>query len=375
MNTAKRCWVEIDLNQIKNNYLIYKSYLLGDQRVMAVVKADAYGHGDVEVANALSELGVVNFAVSNIDEAEKIRKSGIKGQILILGYTPEESIKRAFENNITQAVLSEEYAEMLVRTGISVKCQFAIDTGMNRIGLDANDPEFCSQLIHKYASVLNVTGIFTHLCTADTDDLDCVQFTEKQIEKFVAVKKHINDLDLPYIHCLNSAGGLWHNQQEISNLVRLGIILYGLKPDYSNDLPVGIQPALSWKSVVSMVKMIKKGESIGYGRTFTANQDMMIATIPTGYADGYNRLLSNKGYVLINGKQANIVGRVCMDQFMVDVTNIDGVKLGTEVVLLGRSGSKSIDADDMAQMIGSIGYEIVCDISKRVARKHVRGDI
>ena len=335
---------------------------------MAVIKADAYGHGDVEVAHALSELGVVNFAVSNIDEAEKIRKSGIKGQILILGYTPEESIKRAFESDITQAVLSAEYAEMLVRTGISVKCQFAIDTGMNRIGLDADNQELCSQLIHKYATLLNVTGIFTHLCAADTEASDCVQFTKRQINKFIAVKNAIADLNLPFFHCLNSAGGLWHNQSGISNLVRLGIILYGLKPDYSNHLPVDIRPALSWKSVVSVVKAVKKGESIGYGRTFVANHDMVIATVPTGYADGYNRLLSNKGYVLINGKQANIVGRVCMDQFMVDVTKISDVKMGTEVVLLGVSGDKSINSDDMAQMIGSIGYEVVCDISRRVER-------
>ena len=157
MDIVKRCWVEIDLNQIKNNYLIYKSYLLNNQQVMAVVKADAYGHGDVEVAHTLSDLGVENFAVSNIDEAEKIRKSGIKGQVLILGYTPEESIKRVFENDITQAVLSEEYADMLVKTGINVKCQFAIDTGMNRIGIDADDPELCSQLIHKYSSLLTVS--------------------------------------------------------------------------------------------------------------------------------------------------------------------------------------------------------------------------
>ena len=374
MDIVKRCWVEIDLNQIKNNYLIYKSYLLNNQQVMAVVKADAYGHGDVEVAHTLSDLGVENFAVSNIYEAEKIRKSGIKGQVLILGYTPEESIKRVFENDITQAVLSEEYADMLVKTGINVKCQFAIDTGMNRIGIDADDPELCSQLIHKYSSLLTVTGLFTHLCTADTDDSDSVKFTEKQIGRFIDVKNQIRDLDLPYIHCLNSAGGLWHNRPEISNLVRLGIILYGLKPDFCNDLPDGIHPALCWKSVVSMVKTIKKGESVSYGRTFIADHDMRIATIPTGYADGYNRLLSNKGYVLINGQQANIVGRVCMDQFMVDVSNINNIQIGTEVILLGSSGKLKIDADDMAQMIGSIGYEVVCDISKRVERKYIRGD-
>ncbi len=177
----------------------------------------------------------------------------------------------------------------------------------------------------------------------------------------------VSDLNLPYCHCMNSAGGLWQHS-DVSCFARLGIILYGLKPDYLNSLPSGIEPALSWKSVVSMVKQVNPGDTIGYGRTFEVKKAMRVATIPTGYADGYSRLLSNKGWVLINGKRAPILGRVCMDKMMVDISEIDNVHMGTEVVLIGQSGNEVLTADDIANTYGTIGYEIVCGISKRVER-------
>lgn len=176
----------------------------------------------------------------------------------------------------------------------------------------------------------------------------------------------VTDLNLLQIHCLNSAGGLWR-QTKYHDIVRLGIIMYGLKPDYQNVLPEGIKPVLTWKSVVSMVKTVKEGETIGYGRTYKTEKNMTVATIPTGYADGYNRHLSNKGFVLIRGAKAPIVGRVCMDQMMVDVTGID-CQMGEEVVLLGTDENNQFSADDMAQILGTIGYEIVCDIGRRVIR-------
>lgn len=174
-----------------------------------------------------------------------------------------------------------------------------------------------------------------------------MEFTRKQISKFDALCDRIADLNLPYCHCMNSAGSLWH-QSKHSCLARLGIILYGLKPDYLNTLPTEIEPVLTWKSVVSMVKTVNSGDTIGYGRSFVVTKPMIIVTIPTGYADGYSRLLSNKGWVLINGRKAPIVGRVCMDQMMVDVTNIPNVELNTEVVLIGKSGNEVITADDLA---------------------------
>lgn len=365
----RRSWVEVNLEQIKKNYQIYKKNVSSECEIMAVVKANAYGHGDVEVATTLMDIGVRNFAVSNIIEACRLRENGIKGQILILGYTPIECMQQIHDEEITQAIISEDYANEIVKTGIRIKGQFAIDTGMNRIGLDAELLSQCEKTIRRYKEKLEITGIFTHLCVADSDKED-IEFTKRQISRFEILAEKIKDLNLPYIHCLNSAGGIWH-RCGVSVLTRLGIILYGLKPDYSNKLLFGIKPALSWKSVVAMTQTVRPGETIGYGRTYKVMKPMKIAIIPTGYADGYNRGLSNNGFVLINGKKASIVGRICMDQFMVDVTNIDNVLTGTEVVLLGKSGDIAVTADDMAKLLETIGYEVVCDISSRVLRIYV----
>ena len=364
---TERSWVEINLEQLKKNIEIYKSYQPASRKIMAVVKADAYGHGDIEVAQTLDSIGVKHFAVSNIDEALHVR-SVTDGEILILGYTPIDDARKLVENDITQTLLSEEYAEHLLFSGFPVKCQFAIDTGMRRIGLNADDIDMCEHVIRKYSN--HLTGLFTHLCVADTPNQN--EFTKKQIEKFEMVCDRVSDLSLS-CHCMNSAGGLWHEAK--SAYSRLGIILYGLKPDFMNKLPDGIEPVLSWKSVVSMVKDLKIGDTIGYGRTYVVEKPIRLATIPTGYADGYSRLLSNKGWVLINGKKAPIVGRVCMDQMMVDVSGIDDVDIGTRVVLLGQSDNEIITADDLAHLYGSIGYELVCGINKRVKRIYLESSL
>ena len=361
-----RCWVEINLKQLKKNFEIYKALLPETVDIMAIVKADAYGHGDRIVAKYLSDLGVRHFAVSNIDEAIHIRDAGVEGQILILGYTPIDRVEDLITYNITQALISEEYAYKIRKTKLPVICQFAIDTGMRRIGLNADYPDRCEKIIREYSNILN--GLFTHLCVADNSKQNL--FTEAQIRRFEIIVERVSDLKLRYCHCLNSAGGLWH-KSSVSCFARLGIVLYGLKPDYLNTLPVGIEPVMSWKSVVSMVKSVRSGDTIGYGRVFRVESPMKIATIPTGYADGYSRLLSNRGWVLINGHKAPILGRVCMDQMMVDVTNIPDVNMETEVVLLGKSGEEVITADDLAHIYGTIGYEIICGISKRVEREYV----
>ena len=361
----KRSYVEINLETIRENYRILKKTLKEGQEMMCVVKADAYGHGAVPCARVFSEEGCRNFAVSNIEEALELRNAGIEGQILILGYTPASFIPELKAHEITQALISEEHAEAFRNSGVRV--QFAIDTGMNRIGLDADDPDLAERIIRKYAGGLELTGLFTHLCSADTpEDPETVAFTGGQIEKFRTVCERVKDLQLPWIHCLNSAGGLFRNVY--GNLVRFGIVLYGLKPDSSNRLPEGLKPAMTWKSVISMIKKVGRGESIGYGRTFTADHELMAATVPTGYADGYSRRLSNCGKVLIHGKEAPILGRICMDQFMVDVTDIPEARYEDQVILLGSA----YDADDMAEDLGTIGYEVICDIGKRVRRVYLR---
>ena len=373
----KRSWVEIDLEQIQRNYDIYKSKLPENTDVMLVTKADAYGHGDVRVALRFQELGVNMFAVSNIDEAVSLRKAGVEGEILILGYTSPLNAKILYEHNLTQAIASEEYASALVRRNLSIKCQFAIDTGMNRIGIDGDNPVECSTIIHRYAKRLKINGIFTHLCVADTEGGDNEEFTLGQMRKFKAVAELVKDINLSYIHCCNSAAGLkylpkyYDEFASIGKIVRLGIMLYGLKPDYRNILPEGIHPALTWKTCITCVKKLHKGESVGYGRTFIADHEMYLATIPTGYADGYDRHLSNCGHVLIHGKVAPIVGRICMDQLMVDVTDIPEAAMSDVVILLGKSGEVEYNADDMAQQLETIGYEVLCNISKRVQRFYI----
>lgn len=367
-SVTKRSWVEINLTNVNDNYKIYTSLHPSDREIMAVVKADAYGHGDQEISSILSNVGVKYFAVSNINEAIRVR-SVTNGEILILGYTPLDRAKDLIAYDVTQALLSEEYAEKLAESSFPVKCQFALDTGMRRIGLNADNPEVCEHVIRLYHKKLKLDGLFTHLCVADNPEQN--EFTNHQIALFEDIVSRVADLSLPHCHCMNSAGGLWH-KSSVSCFTRLGIILYGLKPDYMNKLPEGINPVLSWKSVVSMVKNVKAGDTIGYGRSFTVEYPMKIATVPTGYADGYPRLLSNKGWVLINGKRAPIVGRVCMDQMMIDVTGIPDVGYETEVVLIGNSGEEKITADDLAQFIGTIGYEIICGINKRVERIYVK---
>ena len=371
----KRSWLEVDLQQLVKNYQIYKSKLPQDTEIVVVTKADAYGHGDVRVAWKLIQEGVRFFAVSNIDEAVAFRDAGIESEILILGYTSPKHAKTLASNNITQAIVSEEYANALIETGYTIKCHLAIDTGMGRIGVRPDDLSHCDSLIRELSTKLRLTGIFTHLCVADSAKEEDIEFTKKQLNLFRDVAESVRDLKLPYIHCLNSAGGLQYTKSEkyshINKIVRLGIILYGLKPSEDIRLPEGIKPIVTWKSVISLVKTVIPGDTIGYGRTFKVDHPMRIATIPTGYADGYNRLLSNKGYVLINGKKAPIVGNVCMDQIMADVSDIPEAKMAHEVVLLGASGGIEITADDMADMIGSIGYEVMCDVSKRVQRYYL----
>lgn len=368
----QRSWIEIDLDQIKQNYFTYRSMLHKDAEIMAVVKADAYGHGDAHIARWLTEQGCQLFAVSNIDEAVGLRNAGIQGEILILGYTSPKYAKTLCYLNLSQTVVSEEYAEALAQMGYKVKCQFAIDTGMNRIGLNGDD-DACTSVIRQYVDKLQIEGIFTHFCVADTDTDDCKEFTLGQIAKFKNITDKLEDLNLPYIHCCNSAGGmryLYDNEdfEKIGNIVRLGIVLYGLRPDANSKLTEGIAPAMTWKSVISMVKDVHPGETIGYGRTFKVERESRIATVTTGYADGLNRRLSNCGYMMINGQKAPIVGCICMDQTLLDVTDIPDVKMGSEVTIIGQSGNLIYTADDMATELGTIGYEVICNITKRVQR-------
>ncbi len=371
MKLYKRTWAQINLDRLKKNYNICRACIPESTDIMCVVKASCYGHSDRAIAPFLqNELGVKWFAVSNLAEAVSLRKLGITGEILILGYTSPDEAPDLEEHNIIQAVMDLDYAKRLNDYAKdTVRCHAAIDTGMTRIGLRGT-AQSIAQSLTKINSLkkLRLEGAFTHYAMADTLTNEGVSFTDAQTTLFFdaieLARKSCHELK--QVHSLNSAGSLFHYDKR-SSLARLGIVLYGLAPDTSLDMPKGITPVMSLKSTVSQVKEVEPGVSVSYGRTYFTDSTMKIATISCGYADGYSRKLSNRGEILVHGKRCKIIGRVCMDQFMCDVTGVD-VKAGDEVTLIGEEGSESISADDVAKLVDTIGYEIVCSVSERVPR-------
>ncbi|MBR6045657.1 MAG: alanine racemase [Ruminococcus sp.] len=373
MDFLKRTWAEVRLDRLARNVSNYKECIPQGTELLCVVKASCYGHGDLAVCPYLEkELGIGWFAVSNGDEALRLRNMGIQGEILVLGYTPPESVKDLAEHNIIQTITDEEYAEEInaLLAGKPLRCHAAIDTGMTRIGLRGTPEQTAKSLYNIYdLDDIILDGIFTHYAVADTVDEESVAYTKAQTEKFFAVRDEAEKLGvtLRQAHCLNSAAGILAPDPR-STLARLGIILYGLCPDPTTPLPFVPEPVMELRSTVSQVKRIYAGETVSYGRTFTAPQDMTIATVTCGYADGYPRALSNKGEVILHGKRARIVGRVCMDQFMIDVSHIPEAAVHDTVTLFGTDGGETITADDIAALTGTIGYEIVCGITSRVPR-------
>lgn len=380
MEFIKRAWAEIHLDHLKENCENYKKALAekgNETELLCVVKADCYGHGSPICTKYLQEnLGVKWFAVSNLNEAIELRNNGISGDILILGYTLPEYADLLSEYNIIQAVTEYDYACKLSDCANNkMRVHIKLDTGMTRIGLRFGEISQYVDEIRKIQDLknLNVEGIFTHLCVADSYDTEDITFTQKQISVFNNVYNQLKaeGIELSQHHYLNSAGGLFHNDGQ-SSLARLGIIMYGLKPDNSLKIPFELKPAMELKAIVSQVKEVEENASVSYGRTYFTTKPTKIATVAIGYADGVPRSLSNKGELLVNGKRAKIIGRVCMDQLMIDVTGID-VKSGDVAVVIGKSGNEEITADEIAQKCQTIGYEIVCDITKRVPRLYYDG--
>ena len=377
-NFLRRTWAEIHLDRAEKNLEILKSRLDPDHTAAAcVVKANAYGHGDIELMKCWQNAGVDFFTVSNVNEALRLRENGCTGDILILGWTAASYAQVLAENDIIQAVLSEEHAaELSCNAGEKpVRVHIKLDTGMGRIGLNAADTEKCAEEIVRICSMKGIAaeGIFTHFAVADSMDESSMAYTERQKKLFYDAEAAAREKGVTFkeVHCLNSAAALLHYDKR-STLARLGIILYGLKPDTGMDIPDGIMPVMELKSVVSHIKTLKKGESVSYGRTFTAEKDMIVATVPAGYADGYARLLSGRNTVLVNGRRAKGVGRICMDQMMIDITDIPDVKEGTQVTLFGTDGADMITPDDLASLYGTIGYELICGINPRVPRIYIK---
>lgn len=369
----KRAWAEIDLDALEHNIKNISGLLSPDTRLMAVVKADAYGHGEDDVLKKLMKCGVEYFAVSNLDEAVSVRNRCPDGEILILGYTPPEYAHELERHNIIQGALSFEYAQRLSENAVkSVRCHIKIDTGMGRIGLKFDSPKECADEAGKIISLekISAEGLYTHFAVADAPDEDCRSYTKAQADFITSVYDELKSrgIALEHLHFLNSAG-LCSFNGERSTLARAGIIMYGLYPNYPVPLPIDIKPVMSLKAVVSQVKELKKGDCVSYGRTYRAPKDgVKAATVTVGYADGYSRLLSGKAQVLVNGTRCPVIGRICMDQLMLDVSGAGKVREGDTVTLIGRDGNEEITADELASLYGTIGYEVVCGISKRVPR-------
>ncbi len=365
-------YAKIDLSAIRDNFHAIREK--AGAPVLAVVKADAYGHGAVPVAQML-EKDCAFFGVATVAEALELRHAGIEKPILLLGHVPVRYYDVVVKEQLRPAISCYEQAQALsveaVRQGKTAPFHFAVDTGMSRIGFQATEES--ADICAKIAKLPGVyaEGLFSHFATADTQDLTR---TQKQAALFDAFDKMLKNrgVEIPLRHLDNSAGIM--NFGCHYDMVRAGIVLYGLYPSEAVDkalLP--LKPAMSWHTEVSYVKVLEPGREISYGATYVTDKPTVVATIPVGYADGYRRSLSGRFYVLIRGKRAPILGRICMDQFMVDVTDIPGVQVGTGVVLMGADGDEVICAEALAAAAGSFHYEQVCDLSCRVARVYAEG--
>ena len=376
MKTYSRVYAKIDLDAIAYNMEQMKQNIRPETKVMAVIKADGYGHGAVQIAEMMERWNYIwGFAVATLDEAVVLRTEGIQKPILVLGCVFPDQYMEMLKHEIRMNIYTEEMAEsisrMAAREGKTAYMHIKLDTGMSRLGFGINEQS--AETIKRISKMPNVNmeGIFTHFTKADEKDKS---FTKKQIQEFVWMTERLKEKNVrfTYEHCSNSAGIIDVPEANF-DIVRAGISTYGLYPSEEVDKTnVKLKPALALKSHVAFVKEIERGTPVSYGGTFVAKEKMKIATIPVGYADGYPRSLSNKGYVLIRGKKAPILGRVCMDQFMVDVTQIEGVSFGDKVTMIGKDGNEILPVEVLSELSGRFNYEFVCDLGKRIPRVFYR---
>lgn len=359
----------IDLNAVEYNYINTRNKLPKDVKILCVVKADAYGHGAVEISKILDDKADF-FGVACIEEAVELKKAGIKKPVLVLGYVFTGAYDIAVKYDIRIPVFSYESAKALsdeaVRQNKTVPFHFCIDTGMSRIGFQVNEES--ADICKKITQLPNIEaeGLFSHFATADEENLDKSIAQQNKFDRFVDMLKK-RGIEIPIKHLNNSAGIM--NFEKHYDMCRMGIILYGLYPSHEVDKSLlSVKPVMSWLSHISHLKTLEAGREISYGGTYVTTKNTIVATIPVGYADGYPRSLSNIGKAIINGKYAPILGRVCMDQFMVDVTDIDDIKIGTKVTLVGKDGDARLTMEEVSEAASSFNYELPCRISRRVPR-------
>lgn len=366
-------WAEIDLDAIKYNIDSIKRRV-DTKELIAVVKADAYGHGALDVSKTLVENGATKLAVAVITEAMELRHGNINTPIMILGYTPLEFAADLINYDIEQTIFDLEYAtklsEIALNLGKKAKVHVALDTGMGRIGFLINDNSLNEILKISSLKGLEVVGIFTHFATSDESDKN---YSNKQYKKFTDFNEKLvsKGVNIPLKHVSNS-GAIIDMPNTYLDGVRAGIVLYGYYP--SEDVlkqNLDLKKAITIKTQVAHVKILDKNEYVSYGRKFKTERKSIIATLPIGYADGYSRALTGKAKVIINGKFAPVVGTICMDQCMIDVTDIGDVHVGDEVIVLGKDKDLKFDADDMAKAMGTINYEVLCMIKQRIPRVYI----
>ena len=360
--------VTVDLGKIRQNYLLQKSLLPRTTEIMPVVKADAYGHGMTQVATALHSMGAKHFATALAEEGVELREAGISGEILVLGPAMEEAAEECVRHELTQTVFTPEMVETLEKEAEKQQrdalIHIKLDTGMGRIGLRTfQEAEKLAEAL-THAPHVKATGIYTHFCLADEqlENGGINAFTRQQLARFRELRSCF-DPAIP-AHVSNSAMGLLMPEGNFA-MVRQGISLYGYPP-VPTELP--FEPALSWDTEVSCIKTIHAGDPVGYGCTFVAEKDTRVATVAVGYGDGYHRAVGGRGFMLVDGRRCPILGRVCMDQTMIDVTDVPGVKLGDRVTLIGEQQGQRITAEELAEWAGTIGYEVLLSITRRVHR-------
>ena len=374
MYGKERTYAKINIGAFLHNIEYIRKKISKDTKLCAVIKTNGYGHGAVKLAKAAKDR-VDYFAVATIWEGVELRNSGIDNDILVLGYTFKENYEEYLKYNIKATIFdynaAKELSEMAINMETTANIHIKIDTGMNRIGYSC-DKDYILDSINEIVKIsklqnIKIEGIFTHFASADKSDK---RLSNIQEQKFMNVIEQLrkNNIEIENCHCSNSAGVIGDIGTKM-NMVRVGIILYGLEPseEMVNEYEE-LKPVMSIKSKIVYIKEVSAGQSVSYGETYTTSKTTKIATIPIGYGDGYPRNLSNKGYVLVKGQRADIVGRVCMDYCMVDVSSIEGVEVYDEVTLIGKDGNNKIKVEDMARLAGTFNYEFVCNIGSRVTR-------
>lgn len=375
MNSHGRVWAEISLDAIKSNIRNIRKITNPNAMIMGVVKADAYGHGAIVVSRTILENGADRLAVATIDEAAALRAEFPSTPIMMLSGADEFNAADIVRNDIIPAVFDISLAAALSKAAVNmhktVKIHIKLDTGMNRIGIQHNDSRLVS-IVKQISEMpgIEIEGAFTHFSKADEKDLS---YARLQYDRFMASVGAIEDAGIPIKikHCCNSASIANFPEMHL-DMVRAGIILYGLYPseDFDKSL-ISLTPAMTFKARISDIKPVPKGSLISYGGIYSAPEDMPIGTISVGYADGYSRILSGKAYVLAGGERKAVLGRICMDQCMFDMRNVHNISVGDSVVLFGGQNGNTIPVEEIAQMMGTINYEIVCIIGKRVPRIYI----